>query len=460
MKLIDITKGADKANVVPLLKKHRNKEEVDIEKALKAIDPLRHDIMDESIRKKKEVTTDNGTRFEEVARIAIAFQRLIINHAVSFCFGNEVNQDCIINNETDRQAFEAYKNVLKDNKSKSLNRKVARALFTFSEVAEYWYTVDTKEGEGIGVGKNKKIRVSLLTPDKNRLYPYFDETGDMIAFSREYQIMENDDRKSFFETWTDEDFTLMDLEGNVLDYKTHKLGKIPIVFLSQDERETAIVDKLVDRLETTLSNFADNIDYHSAPITVVNGSIRSFLKKGEQGGILEVDENVKPYYLEWSQAPEATRTEVETLTSLIYTLTQTPDISFDNMKNIGSVAEMTLRLMFMDAHLKVQDKCEIFDDSMARRASIIKNYLGALLDGEIATAAKKMTISQEIVPYMYGDTTSEINNLLSANGNKPLISHKQSVMKAALTPDPAADYEQILTEGNEDSYTEITEPTI
>ena len=148
------------------------------------------------------------------------------------------------------------------------------------------------------------------------------------------------------------------------------------------------------------------------------------------------------------------------MTSLIYTLTQTPDISFDNMKNIGSVAEMTLRLMFMDAHLKVQDKCEIFDDSMARRASIIKNYLGALLDGEIATAAKKMTISQEIVPYMYGDTASEINNLLSANGNKPLISHKQSVIKAALTPDPAADYEQILTEGTEDSYTEITEPTI
>lgn len=460
MKLIEITKGADKANVVPLLKKHRNKEEVDIEKALKAIDPLRHDIMDESIRKKKEVTTDTGTKFEEVARIAIALQRLIINHAVSFCFGNEVNQDCIINNETERQAFEAYKNVLKDNKSKSLNRKEARALFTFSEVAEYWYTVDTKEGEGIGVGRNKKIRVSLLTPDKNKLYPYFDETGDMIAFSREYQIVENDDRKSFFETWTDEDFTLMDLEGNVLDYRTHKLGKIPIVFLSQDERETAIVDKLVDRLETTLSNFADNIDYHSAPITVVNGAIRSFLKKGEQGGILEVDENVKPYYLEWSQAPEAVRTEVETLTSLIYTLTQTPDISFDNMKNIGSVAEMTLRLMFMDAHLKVQDKCEIFDDSMARRASIIKNYLGTLLDGEIATAAKKMAIQQEIVPYMYGDTTSEINNLLSANGNKPLISHKQSVIKAALTPDPAADYEQILTEGSEDSYTEITEPTI
>lgn len=462
MKLIDITKGADKANVIPLLKKHRNKPEVDVEKALKAIDPLRHDVMDETIRKKKEVSTDTGTKFEEVARIALAFQKLIINHAVSFCFGNEVNQDCIINNDTDRQAFEAYKNVLKDNKSKSLNRKIARALFTFSEVAEYWYTVETEKGEGIGVDKNKKIRVSLLTPDKNKLYPYFDETGKMIAFSREYQVIENDEKVSYFETWTDEDYTLMDLEGNIKDngYKVHGLGKIPIVFLSQDDRETADIDKLVDRLETTLSNFADNIDYHSAPITVVNGPIRSFLKKGEQGGILEVDTEVKPYYLEWSQAPEATRTEVETLTSLIYTLTQTPDISFDNMKNIGSVAEMTLRLMFMDAHLKVQDKCEIFDDSLQRRASIIKNYLCTLLDGEIATAAKKMAISQEIVPYMYGDTASEINNLLSANGNKPLISHKQSVIKAALTPDPAADYEQILTEGNEDSYTDITEPTI
>lgn len=48
--------------------------------------------------------------------------------------------------------------------------------------------------------------------------------------------------------------------------------------------------------------------------------------------------------------------EIDTLLRMIYTITQTPDISFDTVKGIGAVSGVALKLLFMDAHLKVQDK--------------------------------------------------------------------------------------------------------
>ncbi len=76
----------------------------------------------------------------------------------------------------------------------------------------------------------------------------------------------------------------------------------------------------------------------------------------------------------WAQAPESVKLEIETLLRMIYTITQTPDIAFDSVKGIGAVSGVALKLLFMDAHLKVQDKCEVFDDYLQRRLSVIQAF--------------------------------------------------------------------------------------
>ena len=80
-------------------------------------------------------------------------------------------------------------------------------------------------------------------------------------------------------------------------------------------------------------------------------------------------------YVSWQQAPEAVKLEIETLLKLIYTITQTPDISFDAVKGLGAISGVALKLLFMDAHLKVQDKCEIFDDYLQRRVNVLLEYV-------------------------------------------------------------------------------------
>jgi hypothetical protein len=59
-----------------------------------------------------------------------------------------------------------------------------------------------------------------------------------------------------------------------------------------------------------------------------------------------------------------------------------------------------------------------------------------------------LEIEPEITPYLLTNEMDEINLWLAANGNKPLVSQKQSVKSANLSQDPEADFEQIQNEHN------------
>ena len=149
------------------------------------------------------------------------------------------------------------------------------------------------------------------------------------------------------------------------------LGKIPVIYTTQGQSEWHDVQGLIERLETLLSNFADTDDYHASPKIFVTGTVRGFAKKGEAGAIIEADQGATAQYLSWAQAPESVRLEIDTILSFIYTLTQTPNISFDNVKGLGAVSGVALEFLFTDAHLKVQDKMEYLDDYLTLRNNII-----------------------------------------------------------------------------------------
>jgi len=208
-----------------------------------------------------------------------------------------------------------------------------------------------------------------------------------------------------------------------------------------------------------LSNFADTNDYHASPKIIVKGQVSGFAKKGESGAILELDgDDADAKYLEWSHAPESVRLEIKTLLEMIYTITQTPDISFESVKGIGSISGVALKLLFMDAHLKVQDKKEILDEYLQRRVNVIKAYIGKF-NTTLENDCEELDIEPEITPYTLTSEIDEINYWITANGGKPIVSQKQSVKSAGLSQDTDADFEQIQEESNRDNSFFIGEPT-
>ena len=503
MKLSDITTKEIAGDVIQELKSGRGISLPEVEKAKNGLDPFKHDVFDPIKRPDKIVKVDveeggtkvieadnpeATTRREPVARIAVSLQKLIVKRAVSFLFGNDVELEAEPENDNQKLVLKALKRILYDVKSKSLNRRVARNLFSSTEVAELWYPVPvdkTNTGTGLmsrvkdlvnnlvgnkfhlnyGFKSKYKLRVSVFSPLLgDMLYPYFDDSGDMIAFSRGFSSVDNKEvKRDYFETYTDEEHWLWIKGENGFDVaegypKRIEIGKIPVIFANQAQLEWADVQVLIDRLEKLLSNFADTNDYHASPKIFVKGHVEGFSKKGEAGAIIEGDENSEATYLAWQHAPEAVKLEIDTLLRLIYTLTQTPDIAFDSVKGIGAVSGIALKLLFMDAHLKVEDKKEIFDEYMQRRINVIKAFISKF-NTQLATDCDTLQIEPEITPYMIDDEKNNIDLLVAANGGKPVISQKRSVELANLSNDHEAEFAQIEKEAEKEKTLTLSEPT-
>jgi SPP1 family phage portal protein len=477
--------SSDPATIIEELKSGRNAPEPSVDLFTSQLDPSKHDIFDKIKRPDKLVKVDNPEphengnpmpsgyiggeremkRAEPVARIALAVQKLIVKRAVAFTFGNPVTLNAEPESNEEKAVLKAVNRILFDSKSRTINRKVARAIYSTTEAAELWYPV--KKPADYGFPSSFKIRVAFFSPDRgDKLYPYFDETGDMVAFSREFAIADKKGaRHTYFETYTDDEHIMWVQDGAtwalVDGYpKENTIGKIPVVYGRQDFVEWTDVQGLIDRLETLLSNFADTNDYHASPKIVVRGNVLGFSKKGETGSIIQLDgENADARYLSWEHAPESVKLEIETLLRMIYTITQTPDIAFDSVKGIGAISGIALKLLFMDAHLKVQDKMEIFDDYLQRRLSIIQAYI-AQLNAKLSGACQSLTIEPEIVPYMIEDELAKVELLKQANGGKALVSQKTTVQQLGWTNDSEAEYQQILNEEAASQYSDVGNPTV
>ena len=483
MTLEEIFKQGTADEVVSELKNHRITAQPNVEQAKKALDPKLHDINDKIIRPDKRVKIDGGNdsgdkvidtgedsgnyRTEKVARIAVALQKLIVGRAAAFCFGNPVAYKATPETDGERVVLKALERILKDNKTTSKNRKIARAIFGYKECAELWYVQEkAKPHNTYGFLTKSKLRCALFSPMfGDTLYPYFDGAGDLVAFSRSYSRIDSDKKRfDYFETYTDTEHWLWVNEGSgykIVDGFPKKvaIGKIPIVYGYQEYFETQDVDSLIDRLEKLLSNFADTNDYHASPKIFTTGEIVGFAKKGESGAIIQGEEGATAQYLSWQNAPESVKLEIETLLKMIYTISQTPDISFESVKGLGAISGIALKLLFMDAHLKVQDKKEIFDDYLQRRVNVIKAFIGQF-NTELEEDAEMLEVEPEITPYMLTNELDEINMWLAANGNKPLVSQKASVKGANLTQDPEKDFEQIQEEASAENSFSIGEPVI
>lgn len=490
----DLLKKGDYTNAINELRNGRINTLPNSEKYAAQYDPKLHDINDPKKRPDKlvvidkdsdeygevkninvnaELTTEQGFRIEPVARIAVALQKLIVKRAVAFTFGNPVTYDADPETDEEKALLYALNRVFRTVKEKTLNRRVARSLYSTTEVAELWYPVPTEHTHKLyGFEKDIKIRCALFSPMfGDKLYPYFDDARDLIAFSREFTKKADDlTTRTYFETYTATEHYLWTAQGvtgaDVANWelvenypKKITIGKIPIVYGSQPAVEWEDVQSLIDRLEKLLSNFADTNDYHASPKIFVEGKILGFARKGEAGAIIEGEEGAKATYLSWNQAPESVKLEIDTLLRLIYTITQTPDISFDSVKGIGAISGIALQLLFMDAHLKVQDKMEIFDDYLTRRANIVKAYL-AEANNTLKSASDTLLVEPQITPYIIEDENGKINMLQAANGQKPVASQKTTIRRLGWAEDVEAEIADIQEEEARANTFYEGEPTV
>jgi hypothetical protein len=445
-------------------------KEIKIDDLKKQYDPLQHDVFQHSKRPMRSVKQpDGGFLPEDVTRIGIPMQETIVKKATSFLFGNDVELVCNTEDPNELKVLNAIKRINKDARIDSLNRTIADYLFMSTQVCEVWYSEEQEEIHNTyGFNTKIKMRVAVFSPwDGNELFPYFDEYGDLIAFSRRYQITDDEEKKILhFEVLTKDQYYIFENNpGNAgggqwtLIRKTpNPIKKLRVVYATQDKAEWVNVNASISRLEFLLSNFGDTNDYNGSPILFSTGTINSLPGKVSTGKVIQGDVGSKMEYLSWANAPESIKLEIEKLFQIIHTYTQTPDISFDNMKSIGAISGVALELFFMDAHLKVMDKRRIFDPYLQRRLNIQKEFVIAM-NNTLKDAARNMDIDCVIKPYMINDLAGKVNILMTATGGKAILSQQSAVGMSGLVDDNGAEFKIIEEETAKASLVDISEPT-
>ena len=130
------------------------------------------------------------------------------------------------------------------------------------------------------------------------------------------------------------------------------------------------------------------------------------------------------------------------------------------LRGIHVVSGIALELLFMDAHLKVQDKSEIFIEHLQRRINVVLAMLASIAPADMAARLNDVIIEPEIVPYMIEDEASKINAIMAATGQKAIMSRKTGVEALNYVNDTNAELERIEAEGAAESMTNLLEPTM
>lgn len=425
---------------------------------LKDWDEKKHDVMDTNIREKRKVKVSDavlnvdGTvkvpaKYErrEVNRIPLPLEQDIVNIHTAFTMGTEPKLTCETTDKDEQNIFEMLKSVLKRNKIKFLNKKAMRAWLAETEVAEYWYKAEDKSWwvrllSKLGIRKDapaSKLKVALWSPfNGDRLYPVFDSYGDLVLFGREYIVRkDNKEITKFMEVDKTNVIIYAYQDGNWVVEKgasAHGFDKMPVIYMWRKEPFCMKIRNIRIRLETLLSNFADCLDYNFAPKLVADGAIEDIINQGTGSEIIQLENGAKVAYLTWAQSPDMAKLEFENLTERAYALTNTPRISFENLKGAGSAfSGVSFRFAFMGAHMAVYNHAEVVEEYLQRRVNFLLSAIGSVMPS-VKDKAENMEVDIEIVPYIIDNKKDAVDLAVSAVGGG-IASKKTGIILAGLT---------------------------
>lgn len=106
--------------------------------------------------------------------------------------------------------------------------------------------------------------------------------------------------------------------------------------------------------------------------------------------------------------------------------------------------------MFIDAQLKVKDESGRLLEFFTRETNVIKAFLSAILGKNYTKDIEALKIETIITPFTIEDEKDTINNLITANGGRPLLSHRDSIELFGHSDDVDTTLKEIAEQDNAD----------
>lgn len=449
MKEIDQILTAGSVNVIIEALKRKSVCVPSWDKLIKDYEPKEHEIVTDTVTRKNKVKTDGSV--EKASRIYLGLEKLLTRRMTEFTFAIPVKRvyHNIEDNETRQSIAKAIEAIYKYARIDAENIRRGNAYYAACEICTIWYAVE-KPNSLYGFRSKFKLKCKTYSPmDGVTLYPLFDERGDMLAMSLEYNKKILDKDITYFETYTANKHYKWEQENNQsweeVTNEPIVLMKIPAIYAYRGSAIYADLSYIRKEIEYTLSRNSDVIAYNSAPILKVAGGMQGKEDKGESRRVFRVENGGDVSYVSWAQSIEALKYHVETLTNSFWSQSQMPDISFEKMKDLGNIGYDARQTLLTDAHLKVGDEAGNWLEFLDRESSIVKAFL-SLMNIQWKEEIDNVDVENIITPFIQNDEKNEIEKLTTANGGKPILSQLESIKALGYSNDPEATLKQIQEE--------------
>ena len=463
--LLDKLKTEPEKVVETIRKKTKSRENIDnYQKEFYQNDRTIRDMQVGKVQKDKNVGTGNNTKLVKAVRIPIKFAKKIVTTATAF----EVGKPVTIVPSEENNLSKLIAQLWKVNRIDSKIQKLITLKKSETQAAMQFYIADLASESllnrlliKIGLkAQVKEIKCNVLDNTSGIMTPYFDSTGNMIAFMWEYKGFDEVAGKDLnhVKIWDKDNYHYFNNANGKLAYQTnptpHGFDRIPIVYVEQLEPEWFDVKEMIDRYEVAVSKLGASVDYSAYPLLQIFGEIASMPDKDDAGKILrfpiKVDENGKEHhgkaeFLSSNDAIESARFELENLKDLIYSISHTPDLSFDNVKGLGNVSAVALKLLFLDAVIKARMNEGDNRTMIERILNIITSGITKTTNTALASESQQLIfdiIFNSIVPDDVQSATDIIIKLKEAK----LLSSETALKLIDLVEDTEQEMELIKAE--------------
>ena len=393
-------------------------------------DPTKHPVMNKQLY--PDLVKDDGV--ERVTRITLSFQRLAAKRMSELLSGIPVKRIYKPEDEKQQQVATYLEKIFDRNRINSVNTDRTNALFAGCEIFTLWYAVEQKNNL-YGFASPLKLRCRTFSPMLgDELYPFFDEYGDMVAMSIGYTRKVGRKNVQYFDTYTDDRHIKWSNESGewlaVEDEKT-TVGKIPGIYTFRPTPIWEDTSRNVYEMEWTLSRNGNYIRENSKPKFIVCAD--EIIQYGDEKSgnkefksVMQYPTGARAEYVTWSQAIESLKFQIDTLRNLFFTQLQLPDWSYEKMSQQALSGE-SRKQMFIDAELKVQDESGRWLEFFDREINVAKAFLKLMLGQAWHEAIDALPVENVITPYRITDRKEEVETLMTANGNKPIMSQRESI---------------------------------
>ena len=425
-------------------------------------DPKRHPVMNKG--KYPDISNDDGT-VTYVTRITYDLQRLAVKRMTALVTGLPVKRVYKPENDRQKEVARVMEKMYERNRIDSVNIERCNMLFASCEVMTLWYAVEERN-DLYGTLSPIKLRCRNFSPMfGDELYPLFDEYGDMIALSVGYTRKVGGKTVSYFDAYTSDRHIKFSSEGgwNIVEDEAITLGKIPGIYGFRPTPIWEDTSKIVYEMEWAMSRNGNYLRENSKPLVVVFAD--EAIEYGDEAtddpyqfkgkAVMQYPKGSNAAYITWQQAVENLKFFISELRQSFFTQLQLPDWSYESMKATPMSGESRKQL-FIDCQLKVKDESGRLIEYFDRETNIVKAYAKVIMGEGYAADIDALPVENVITPFTINDDKDTIQNLSLANGNKPIISQRESVEMLGWSTDVDKTMEEIANE----SKVDIFEPTI